>query len=275
MRKIKRLLVSLIAAVMIVLLVVVGGVVVTEPIKVYSAKDHQFELAQQYDFDPGLIISDVQFFDSDAMSTYEIQNFLNSKGSKCTGNQCLKNYVVTTLDEPDDSLCQGYQGGQRQSAAQIIDGAARSCGISQKVLIVMLEKEQGLVTTTKPTAQRYQSALGLSCPDNGSCDPAHGGFFNQVYGAARRFRYYQAHMDQYRYHPNRLNYVQYHPNAACGGSDVWIESQATALLYIYTPYQPNTAALKAGLGSGDSCSSYGNRNFGILYESWFSDPRAS
>ena len=47
----------------------------------------------------------------------------------------------------------------------------------------------------------------------------------------------------------------------------------TALLYIYTPYQPNEAALKAGAGEGDACSTYGNRNFAIIYNSMFGNPR--
>ena len=54
---------------------------------------------------------------------------------------------------------------------------------------------------------------------------------------------------------------------------VYIENKATALLYIYTPYQPNEAALKAGAGEGDACSTYGNRNFAIIYNSMFGNPR--
>jgi hypothetical protein len=54
---------------------------------------------------------------------------------------------------------------------------------------------------------------------------------------------------------------------------VFIENRATALLYIYTPYQPNAAALRAGTGEGNACSSYGNRNFSIIYANWFGNPR--
>ena len=57
-------------------------------------------------------------------------------------------------------------------------------------------------------------------------------------------------------------------------AEVYIENTATALLYIYTPYQPNLAALEAGAGEGDACSTYGNRNFSIIYSGWFGDPRA-
>ena len=41
----------------------------------------------------------------------------------------------------------------------------------------------------------------------------------------------------------RTNYIQYNPDAACGGSWVYIENQATASLYNYTPYQPNQRGL--------------------------------
>ncbi|WP_170192092.1 cell wall-binding repeat-containing protein [Rhodoglobus vestalii] len=51
-----------------------------------------------------------------------------------------------------------------------------------------------------------------------------------------------------------------------------VQNYATAALYNYTPYRPNTAALN-NLGSyGDSCSSYGNRNFWDYYYSWFGNP---
>ena len=96
---------------------------------------------------------------------------------------------------------------------------------------------------------------------------------NAVYGAAKRYQYYIRHEGRYGYHAGRLNYIQYNPNASCGGSNVYIENRATALLYIYTPYQPNAAALEAGAGEGDSCSSYGNRNFAIIYHSMFGSPR--
>ncbi len=52
-------------------------------------------------------------------------------------------------------------------------------------------------------------------------------------------------------------------------SNVNIVNLATAALYDYTPYQPNAAALAAGYGTGDSCSSYGNRNFYLYFNDWF------
>jgi hypothetical protein len=48
-----------------------------------------------------------------------------------------------------------------------------------------------------------------------------------------------------------------------------ILNQATANLYDYTPYVPNSAALNNLYGLGDGCSSYGNRNFWRIYNDWF------
>ena len=50
---------------------------------------------------------------------------------------------------------------------------------------------------------------------------------------------------------------------------MYIRNQATAALYIYTPYRPNQGALNNLYGTGDSCSSYGNRNFWRMFTDWF------
>ena len=57
--------------------------------------------------------------------------------------------------------------------------------------------------------------------------------------------------------------------SGCGSAPVTITNTATASLYNYTPYQPNPASLAAYPGEGDQCSSYGNRNFFFLYQSYF------
>ncbi|WP_243388568.1 hemagglutinin [Bifidobacterium scaligerum] len=242
---------------------------------VQAAEARQLQLAQDYGFNPGNIISDGQFFNGNAMSESEVQSFLDEQGAACTDASCLKSKTFDTTDQPADAYCNAYEGKKGERAAAIIVKSARACGISPKVLLTVMQKEQHLVTATNVTDFQYQAAMGLSCPDSANCDPKYAGFFRQVYGAAQRYQYYVAHESQYGYQAKTLNYVQYHPNAACGGTEVYIENKATALLYIYTPYQPNTAALAAGNGEGDSCSSYGNRNFSLIYTSWFGTARSS
>jgi hypothetical protein len=141
--------------------------------------------------------------------------------------------------------------------------------VSQSALLVLLEKEQGLVTDSTPTARQFRSATGYGCPDTAACDSLYYGFFNQVYNAAHQFKVYQSTPTRWNYQAGRSNRILWHPNADCGSSQVTIRNQATAGLYIYTPYQPNAAALRNLYGTGDSCSSYGNRNFWRLYTDWF------
>ena len=219
-------------------------------VQVNEALTAQSQSQSQYDFNPGNIISDGTFFNGNALSEQQVSTIIEQQGVACSGERCLKSMTFST---------------ESQSADE--------CGISQKVLLTVLQKEQHLLTATNPNDFQFKAAMGLSCPDDANCDPTYAGFFKQVYGAAKRYQYYLRHEGRYGYHAGRLNYIQYNPNASCGGSNVYIENRATALLYIYTPYQPNAAALEAGAGEGDSCSSYGNRNFAIIYHSMFGSPR--
>ncbi|RSX55682.1 hemagglutinin [Bifidobacterium dolichotidis] len=267
------LLITVLSAILAVVLVVSCAQFVHYRIEVQHAQTVQHELEETYDFDPGNIISDEAFFDGDSMSATEIQTFLNDKGAACSGDQCLKSKWFDTEPRPANEYCKKIDLRGQQTAATIIAAASEACSVSPKVLLTMLQKEQHLVSATDISDFQYKSAMGLSCPDDADCDPAYAGFYKQVAGSAERYQYYVQNEQKYGYHADSLNYIQYNPNAACGGSQVWIENKATALLYIYTPYQPNRAALQAGTGEGDQCSTYGNRNFSIIYSSWFGDPR--
>ncbi|MCU1615997.1 MAG: hemagglutinin-like protein [Frankiales bacterium] len=228
------------------------------------------------DFDPGNIISDAVFFDSMAMSDDQVQAFLSARGASCVAGEqaCLKDFIASTLPEPADGYCQGYTGGLSQSAAQIIGGVARSCGVSPRVLLVLLEKEQGLVGRTKPATWMYTSATGYGCPDTATCNNAYAGFFYQVYMAARQYQIYAATPGSWNYKAGQWNAIHYNPNYACGTTNVFIANQATAGLYIYTPYVPNAAAMANLYGLGDACSAYGNRNFWRIFSDWFGNPQA-
>ena len=222
-------------------------------------------------FDPGNIISDAVFFDAMSMDGYGIQAFLNAKGASCVAGEmpCLKDYRENTANRAADSLCAGYRGAAAEPAAVIIHKVALSCGISPRVLLVLLQKEQSLVSRTKPTNYAYTKATGFGCPDTAGCDPAFAGIVSQVYFAARQFQRYRVEAYRYSFKAGVHNDIQWHPNAGCGKSSVLIANQATAGLYNYTPYRPNQAALNAGYGTGDACSTYGNRNFFHYFTDWF------
>lgn len=232
--------------------------------------------AMAADFDPGNIISDAVFFNPVALTDDQIQAFLTARGTNCVaGSLCLKAYTAGTLAEPADAFCRGYTGGLVQSAAQIIGGVARSCGINPQVLVVLLEKEQGLVSATRPTTSAYLAATGFGCPDTSAgCSSSYSGFFYQVYFAARQYEIYAANPGGYRYKAGQVNSIYYNPTYACGAANVYIANQATAGLYIYTPYVPNAAAMNNLYGLGDACSAYGNRNFWRIFTDWFGNPQA-
>jgi archaellum component FlaG (FlaF/FlaG flagellin family) len=225
------------------------------------------QAASSANWNPGKIIDDQVFDNGGAMSVAEIQSFLNSKVPVCDTNHpagpsnqgaqppwiCLKDYT---------------EGGK--SAAQIIWDNAQLFSINPRVLLVTLQKENGLVTDTWPYPWQYRTAMGFACPDNGSCNPEYYGFAKQVYQGARHFRNF-ADGNPSWFIPFRpgTNFVQYNPNSGCGGTNVNIVNGSTAALYSYTPYQPNAAALSNLYGTGDGCSAYGNRNFWRDYTDWF------
>ncbi|MFJ4037654.1 hypothetical protein ACIPVB_06175 [Microbacterium sp. NPDC090007] len=227
-------------------------------------------------FRAGNIISNAVFYDSSTMSEGQIDAFLRARVAACqSGYTCLKDFRQTTTTRAADAYCGKYEGAAQESSARIIQKVAAACGINPQVLIVTLQKEQGLVTHTWPSDWRYTSAMGQGCPDTAACDSRYYGFFNQVYGAARQFKLYGQSSYFTWYAPGKTWNVLFHPNQSCGSSPVYIENQATANLYYYTPYQPNAAALRAGYGEGDGCSAYGNRNFFNYFNDWFGSTQSA
>lgn len=219
------------------------------------------------DFQAGNIISDTIFYNKSAMSEGQIQTFLNIKGAYCNNN-CLKDYSQSTPNRAADSYCGAYPGGAK-SSARIIYDVAQACNINPQVILTLLQKEQSLVTSTSPSATQYRSATGYGCPDSAACDSTYYGFFNQVYWGSWQYKRYQLRANEYSYRAGRNNTILWNPVSSCGSSTVYIQTQATAGLYIYTPYRPNQAALDNLYGTGNSCSSYGNRNFWRIFNDWF------
>ena len=239
-------------------------------------------------FNPGLIISDAAFFDYASMSVAQIQRFLESKVPTCNAREgepaCLRNYTVNSpAVEETPNNCTAMPDRGLITAAQLIFNVAQACKINPKVILVMLEKEQGLVTSKRPlwTAdptkpnRRYDFALGADCPDTpAGCSQSSAGFFWQVFKGTRRMNYYVANTTDYPMYQPGNRKVFYHPSASCGSSRVQIQNKATTILYTYTPYQPNASALNNLYGGGDACGAYGNRNFWRYYTDWFGDPVA-
>lgn len=231
------------------------------------------------DWDPGEIISDSLFYDGGAMSRDQIQAFLNARIGACATNGCLNVLTASALgrDRQVSSvtgqlICDALPGGAF-SAATLIYNAQVACGISAKVILVTLQKEQGLVSGSfarAPSQRALDRAMGMACPDTAPCASYALGFGNQIYYGVRQLKVYKA--GRFARQPG-VQSVQYSPTTSCGSSTVNVRNYATAALYNYTPYQPNAAALANLRGSGNSCSSYGNRNFWVYYTDWFGSTR--
>lgn len=192
----------------------------------FFAWHSQFTIAA---YDPGIIIEDHELFGGDLMSVEEIQMFLDSHRG------LLKTYYTQDID------------GRHQPAAAIIYNAAFRHNINPRILLVLLQKEQGLITDPTPYASQYDWAMGYAVCDN--CDTNHPqvsqykGFARQVDRAAWRLRYYVEHIDQFNFRPGR-NYL-------IDNVSVYIQNLATAALYNYTPHIQ------------------GNEIFYKLWQSWF------
>lgn len=226
-------------------------------------------------FDPGNIISDGSFFNPSTMTTDEVSAFIATMGAGCVpgpdGTPCLKDHLSDIPERPKTSYCEPVAAKAGATAAEVVIAAAQACEINPQVLLVLLQKEQALVTGSGDLlyADRYAKATGLGCPDFQRCDPARATFFGQVYGAAERFQIYRQHPDNYRHKKEAVNTVAFNPEPLCGTAQFVIKNQATAGLYNYTPYVPNAAALAAVTAEGDLCSAYGNRNFYRYMKTWF------
>ena len=248
-------------------------------------------------FDPGLIIGDSVFYDFGATDAPSLQAFMDQQVPNCKSGlprnpapgdyTCLRYYRT---DIPamaaDANRCDAIAATPNQTVAQMLVIIGRACNINPRVLLVTLQKEQGLVTstnpywpdasggpsTTRPQDYRYQIAMGFNCPDSAPCSTF--GFFYQVYKAASQFHWYGNPSGSFTYlKVGKDVSVSYQANSStCGKRTFTLKSQATAALYYYTPYTPNAAALSNLYGSGDKCSAYGNRNFWRYYWDWFGSP---
>lgn len=173
------------------------------------------------EFNAGRIIDDSVFFNSNSMSVGEIQNFLNGKvtcdtnGAKMTGGitraeyaasrgmpttfTCLPQYRENITNHQNNIGNPSYSPAGSISAAEIIHRVSAEHGVSSKALIVLLQKEQALVTDEWPFPRQYQIATGYGCPDTAPCDDQYYGFYNQVNKAAYQFKRYVNNSPAYRY----------------------------------------------------------------------------
>jgi hypothetical protein len=183
------------------------------------------------DFDPNYIISDAEILDESSMSLQDIQNLLMAQGS------FLANYMVT---DPD---------GKTMGAAQAIYDRATNNHISPKFLIVLLQKEEGLIENPSPSQGNLDWAAGYGCPDSGGCNERWRGFWKQINSASLQFRDYMDNPQLYHYQMGQTYNIL---NTDHDPMTVTPTNLATAALYNYTPHVYN-----------------GNYNFWKIWQRYF------
>lgn len=189
-------------------------------------------LARAYaaDFNPHLILTDADMTASSSMSATDVQQFLVTQNSG-----------LAPLRFPDSD-------GTTKSAAEIIVAAAQDAQISPRYLLVLLQKEQSLITDATPAQKQLDWATGFgvcdSCALSDSGIQKFKGFATQVRDAANVMRYYYDNLTQPWIKRAGGTYT-------IDNVTVSPQSNATAFLYTYTPHVS------------------GNKNLWQLWNQWF------
>jgi len=180
-------------------------------------------------FDPNHLITDINFTAVDSLSQSDVQSFLAAQSGTLGSYKALDH------------------GGVKRSAAAIIWRAAQSWLVSPKVILVTLQKEQGLLSAAKPSAGTLAWAMGCGVPDSGSRQATYEGFGKQVWYGAESL-----HNDGKGWYAGITK--------VCGDGTVKSADQASYALYCYTPW--------IGVSGG------GNKLFWTLYWQYFANPLA-
>jgi hypothetical protein len=171
-------------------------------------------LVQGAEFDPSYLISDSELLNYKSMNQTEIQNFLNQRRGT------LSNYV--TFDKESNL----------KTASQSFYEIAQRWLVNPQYLLVLVQKEQSLLESPRPTQKQYDWATGYAVCDDCSMDDPKiqrwKGFYSQVNSAAAQTRYYMDNIDEFNFKPNRTYTIS--------GQQVTIKNTATAALYNYTPH---------------------------------------
>src|SRR3989344_8850059 len=142
-------------------------------------------------FNPNKLIEDSVFADIQTFGGAEgVQKFLEIKNSVLANTNPA---FLAMLKEPEAILLKegledpGAKAGRLRTAAELIWDAGRQSGLNPQVIIVTLQKEQGLITNHQNTPPEklqkvLDKAMGFDCPDAGGCGDLFPGFYYQLFG---------------------------------------------------------------------------------------------
>jgi len=203
-------------------------------------------------FDPNLVISDDNMRAEDSFTAADIQAFLVSKNS-----------VLASRSFPR------HDKGKTAQASVIIYEAARAWHINPQVLLVLLQKEQSLITgsfTGTTLTYKLDWAVGMGVPDDRARDTRFKGFGNQLWYAANRLNGYgEDGVIVGKFKSSGQRYGPVNP-----------VNIATYKLYVYNPSIGATKPYPDSSLSGNAAGALsGNASFWLIYWRWFGDPFAN
>ncbi len=192
-------------------------------------------LAQTEEFNPNYIADEDDILNSATMTQAEIQGFLNAKGGY------LANYTCSDIN------------GNTLRSSEAIFQVAQTTRVNPRFILVLLQKEQGLVEDPSPKASALDWATGYGCPDGGGCNERWRGFYKQINSASLQFRDYIENPQLYKYQAGQ-SYTFSNPYGVITKDPIVVTpiNRATAALYNYTPHVYN-----------------GNYNFWKLWKKYF------
>ncbi len=193
------------------------------------------ELKPDPAFNPNYIIADFEITDSHSMSVDQIQRFLELKGSALASHICYD------------------AAGLPLRASSAIYNVAQASGINPKFILVLLQKEQGLIEDNSPSQSQLDWATGYGCPDGGGCNSRWKGLWKQINSASLQFKDYLDNPQLYKFKAGGT-YTFSNPYSTTVKDTVIVTpaNPGTAALYNYTPHVYN-----------------GNYNFWILWRRYF------
>lgn len=146
------------------------------------------QLTVDPNFNPNILISDQVFSDVGTFgSAAGIQKFLEQRNSLLANTS--QDFLLK-LKEPDTATKVGLEDPQPnltrlRTAAELIYDAATKHGLNPQVLLVTLEKEQGLITgqfSSDALQRRLDRAFGFSCTVSEGCGDIFLSFYRQLFG---------------------------------------------------------------------------------------------
>lgn len=223
-------------------------------------------------FNANFLISDIDFINTGSMTPNEIQAFLESKGSVLATISPSKLCRECIYNSKGDCTKIEFCKNNTKSAAQLIyeaavveDSRGNPIGVNPAVLLVTLQKEQSLITSTTTTQTALDWAMGYGAYENRDWASEYAGFNKQVMYASKMLRY--------NYNPNiYCRNGGRGPNGYCLGDSFSLTNttsyynvpssqvvkpvnKATMPLYRYTPHVFD-----------------GNYNFWYYWNYWFASP---